>query len=61
MKFNKVELDKDSLVFGFCRHPLRYGNNLEVGKGYVVPEIKYFPRVGKDSKEEFKAITEEVL
>jgi len=61
MKFNKVELDKNSLVFGFSRHPLIYGNGLEIGRGHVVPEIKYFPRVGKDSKEEFKAITEQVL
>jgi len=61
MKFNSVELNPNQLVFGFCRHPLRYGSNLEIGKGYVIPEIKYFPRAGKDPKEEFKSITEQVL
>ena len=61
MKFDSVELGPDQLSFGFASHPLRYGLNLEVGKGFVVPEIKYFPRVGRDLKEEYKAITDGVL
>jgi len=61
MKFSSVELGPNQLVFGFARHPLRYGNNLEIGNGQVVPEIKYFPRIGKDLKEEYKTITEQIL
>jgi methanol--5-hydroxybenzimidazolylcobamide Co-methyltransferase len=56
----------DELVFGISKHPLRYGLNLEVGNGQVVPEIKYFPkRDGEEDsekmKKEFKEITSNVL
>ncbi|MGQ9781553.1 MAG: methyltransferase MtaB domain-containing protein [Nitrososphaeria archaeon] len=61
MKFGSVALDPERLIFGFALHPLRYGNELEIGNGYVVPEIKYFPRVGKNLKEEYETITEQVL
>ncbi|MCX8170888.1 MAG: methanol--corrinoid methyltransferase [Candidatus Bathyarchaeota archaeon] len=54
------------LIFGVSKYPLRYGFNLEVGKGEVIPEIKYFPKRGseKDSeilKREYREITESVL
>lgn len=54
------------LMFGVSKHPLRYGFNLEVGNGEVVPEIKYFPkRGGKEDpetlKREYAEITDNVL
>jgi len=56
----------DDLIFGVSKHPLRYGLNLEVGSGEVVPEIKYFPkRNGEENPEalgkEYAEITENVL
>ncbi len=50
------------LFFGKASKPLRYGLGLEVGTGFVVPEIKYFPRRdrlgSKDAlKEEYLEIT----
>ncbi|MEM3404208.1 MAG: methyltransferase MtaB domain-containing protein [Nitrososphaeria archaeon] len=61
MRFKEVTLSPDTLIFGRAKYPLRYGHNLEVGKGQVIPEIKYFPRVDKDVKEEYGKITESIL
>ncbi|MEM0003087.1 MAG: methyltransferase MtaB domain-containing protein, partial [Thermoproteota archaeon] len=51
----------EEIKFGFSKFPLKYGINLEVGNGKVIPEIKYFPRVKEDLKEEYINITKEVL
>lgn len=56
----------DELLPGTSKHPLRYGRGLELGKGNVVPEIKYFPRRENERNEEnlkreYKEITENVL
>jgi len=61
MRFKEVALSPDSLIFGTAKYPLKYGYDLEVGRGYVVPEIKYFPRIGKDVRDEYRSITESVL
>lgn len=61
MKFNRTNLSLEEIKFGFSKFPLKYGINLEVGNGKVVPEIKYFPRVKEDLKEEYTNITKEVL
>jgi methanol--5-hydroxybenzimidazolylcobamide Co-methyltransferase len=54
-------MDLDELVFGFAKHPLQYGTGLKVGAGRVVPEVKYFPRVDKDLRDEYVKITNDVL
>ncbi len=60
----QVKTWKD-LTFGISSHPLKYGLNLEVGSGEVIPEIKYFPRREKDNpesiKKEYSEITENIL
>lgn len=61
MKFHALEFSPEDLIFGKARYPLRYGINLEIGNGKVVPEIKYFPRTGKTVKEEYKFITDTIL
>ena len=61
MKFNRTNLSLEEIKFGFSKFPLKYGINLEIGKGKVVPEIKYFPRVKGDLKEEYTNITKEIL
>jgi len=61
LKFPDLALDSESLVFGHSVHPLRYGAGLEIGNGYVTPEIKYFPRVEVDIRKEYSTITEEIL
>ncbi|MEM3395290.1 MAG: methyltransferase MtaB domain-containing protein [Nitrososphaerota archaeon] len=61
MRFKSLEMSADELVFGYSKHPLRYGTGLEVGVGKVIPEIKYFPRADKDLKDEYIKITEDVL
>ncbi|MEM3454218.1 MAG: methyltransferase MtaB domain-containing protein [Thermoproteota archaeon] len=61
MEFNKTSLSLEEIKFGFSKFPLKYGINLEVGNGKVIPEIKYFPRVKEDLKEEYINITKEVL
>jgi methanol--5-hydroxybenzimidazolylcobamide Co-methyltransferase len=49
------------LIFGISKHPLKYGLNLEVGNGQVVPEIKYFPiRDGEEDPEKLKKEYEEI-
>ncbi|MCX8189410.1 MAG: methanol--corrinoid methyltransferase [Nitrososphaeria archaeon] len=61
MKFSRLEYTPKDIVFGFSKKFLRYGIDLEVGNGLVVPEIKYFPRVEKNVMEEYKHITEQLL
>lgn len=36
--------DPKELIFGNSISPLKYGFDLEVGNGKVIPEIKYFPK-----------------
>ena len=61
MKFSRLEYTPKDLVFGFSKKSLRYGIGLEVGNGRVVPEIKYFPRIERNVREEYKHITEQLL
>jgi methanol--5-hydroxybenzimidazolylcobamide Co-methyltransferase len=61
MRFRELALHSKELMFGRAEYPLRYGTNLEIGNGRVVPEIKYFRRIGTDPKEEFKTITDRIL
>ena len=43
--FNHIEIEKpNELIFGRSKKPLKYGFNLEIGAGKVIPEIKYFPK-----------------
>ncbi|MEM2447192.1 MAG: methyltransferase MtaB domain-containing protein [Candidatus Bathyarchaeia archaeon] len=56
----------NDFIFGVSKYPLKYGFDIEVGNGEVIPEIKYFPRGGgerkiKDLKREYYSITEGVL
>jgi methanol--5-hydroxybenzimidazolylcobamide Co-methyltransferase len=63
----KMELDSPAeLVFGRSKYPLKYGLGLEVGNGFVVPEIKYSPRPGKEEsietlRREYEVITGDIL
>lgn len=54
-------MNAEELVFGYSKHPLKYGTGLEVGALKVIPEIKYFPRVEKSLKDEYIKITEDIL
>lgn len=56
----------EELVFGICKHPLKYGIGCEIGNGHVVPEIKYFPRRNGEEdpdklRKEYTDITNNVL
>ncbi len=65
--FHSLEVKSwNDLIFGVSKYPLRYGFNLEVGRGEVIPEIKYFPKRGSDRdletlRKEYREITEGVL
>ncbi|MBO3840793.1 MAG: methanol--corrinoid methyltransferase [Candidatus Brockarchaeota archaeon] len=65
--FSKLEIEKPSeLIFGSAKHPLNYGLGLNVGKGEVIPEVKFFPRVFSDKdpigfKTEVQTITRDIL
>ncbi len=65
--YNRMELSSyDELVFGRAKYPLRYGLDLEVGNGQVIPEIKPHPRPGKEKtletlKREYETMTRDVL
>jgi len=67
ISFNRLEIEKPSeLIFGSAKHPLNYGFGLNVGKGEVIPEIKFFPRTLSDKdpagfKTEVQTITKEIL
>ena len=66
-RYNKMELGSvNDLVFGRAKYPLKYGFNLEVGNGSVVPEIKFSPRPGKEKdlstlKKEYEVITRDFM
>jgi methanol--5-hydroxybenzimidazolylcobamide Co-methyltransferase len=61
MKFSRTNLSLEEIKYGFSKFPLKYGINLEIGRGKVVPEIKYFPRIKESLKEEYTNITKEIL
>jgi len=66
-KLSKMETASPAeLVFGLAKHPLSYGIRLDVGKGSVIPELKYFTRSASEGKTEgiegeFVSITSDVL
>ncbi|MHB8916874.1 MAG: methyltransferase MtaB domain-containing protein [Desulfocucumaceae bacterium] len=47
----------DEMVFGSCKHPVKYGRDFEVGAGYVYPELVPHPRPG--SEESKKSLVRE--
>ncbi len=56
----------DELSFGIAKKPLSYGLELSVGKGKVIPEIKYWPRRDVEAHveklpEEYEHITRDLL
>ncbi|MCD6509178.1 MAG: hypothetical protein J7L11_02145 [Thermoprotei archaeon] len=58
--------DAKELVFGRAKKPLSYEFDIEVGKGSVIPEIKYWPNRGAEGNEEklrkeFERITIDLL
>lgn len=64
--YNVEYTDYRDLTFGYAKYPLRYGFGLEIGAGYVVPELKYFPKPEKlqtkvDAIFIYKEITEQTL
>ena len=67
MAYSRMELDSAAdLVFGRSKYPLRYGLEVEIGNGSVVPEIKYSPRPGKEVnletlKKEYELMTRDIL
>ena len=66
-KFQRLAYDSpEEVKFGFSKKPLRYGFDISVGSGKVVPEIKYFPKPAdlKDEKSallSYKRLTERIL
>ncbi len=42
----------DEMVFGTAKSPISYGFGLKVGAGYVIPELNYGPRPGKEKDPE---------
>ena len=65
--FNHIEIENPKeLIFGKSKKPLKYGFNLEVGAGKVIPEIKYFPKpehlkTSEKTSETYKKIAEDLL
>jgi methanol--5-hydroxybenzimidazolylcobamide Co-methyltransferase len=65
--YSRMELGSpQELVFGRAKYPLSYGLGLEIGNGFVVPELKYSPRPGKEQslsslKREYETITRDIL
>lgn len=56
----------EELLPGISKFPLRYGRDLEIGSGTVVPEIKYFPRRDLEREtetlmSEYRDITDSIL
>ncbi|RLE98632.1 MAG: hypothetical protein DRJ63_07410 [Thermoprotei archaeon] len=56
----------DSILFGVSKKTLKYGFELEVGCGKVVPEIKYWPNRSAEEDlsktvEEYEKITKDIL
>lgn len=44
--------DPDELVFGHAKYPVSLGNDMEIGAGYVVPEINVAPGEGTEESKE---------
>jgi len=59
--------DPDDMIFGEAPNPLKnYGLDLELGAGYVVPEVNYGPRPGSEASKmkmvnEYRHISKDVL
>jgi len=56
----------DDMVFGRALHPVKCGFDLTIGGNYVVPELKYAPRPGKEESlptilDEYRRITKDAL
>lgn len=56
----------DDMVFGRALYPVKCGFDLEIGANYVVPELKYAPRPGKEESlptilDEYRRITRDAL
>jgi len=56
----------EDLIFGKAKTPMKYGFDLEVGNGKVIPEIKFFPKPNQLKSREttvdtYKAITTGIL
>ncbi|MCX8193650.1 MAG: methanol--corrinoid methyltransferase [Nitrososphaeria archaeon] len=67
MRFTELAYDtpKD-LLFGFAKHPLNYGFDLSVGRGKVIPEVKYLLKPGFEKEkdlllEEYKKTTMAIM
>ncbi|HJX24376.1 MAG TPA: methyltransferase MtaB domain-containing protein [Candidatus Bathyarchaeia archaeon] len=66
-RYDQMELESvNELVFGRAKYPLRYGLDLEIGKGSVVPELKFSPRPGKEKDlptllKEYENITNDIM
>lgn len=65
--FNKLAFEKPKdLIFGKSKTPLKYGFDLVVGKGKVIPEIKFFPKpehlkTRKTTVDIYRRITSDIL
>ncbi|MFX1513883.1 MAG: methyltransferase MtaB domain-containing protein, partial [Promethearchaeota archaeon] len=65
--FNRLAFeDPQDLVFGTSKVKLKYGFDLEVGNGRVIPEVKYFPKpeylkTRESAIEVYKSIAVDVL
>ncbi len=58
--------DPDDLVFGRSKYPLRYGFGVEIGRGEVIPEVKYILKPGAEKKpglliEGYKGVAKAIL
>ena len=67
MKFDRLAYSSaNELLFGHAKEPRRYGFDLSIGDGKVVPEINYWPRREADLDprmlvEQYRSITHAVL
>ena len=64
--FKKMAYEKPSdIIFGSSERPLKYGLELSVGKGIVIPEVKYWPRSDEEKDEKivnsYSKITKDIL
>jgi methanol--5-hydroxybenzimidazolylcobamide Co-methyltransferase len=58
--------DPKDLIFGTAKTKIKYGFDLEIGNGKVIPEIKYFPKpeqlkTPKSTIEIYKTIAKDIL
>lgn len=68
MRYTKMAYtDPDDMVFGEAPNAIKnYGLGLELGAGYVVPEVNYGPRPGSEASKmkmvnEYRHITKDIL